>query len=202
MEIDRRRLLSTAVLRGTGALVGATALGSLAPEAAFAASSMSSAASGVAPGELDPDFAEGRITSIDSGQLLVAGSDGTKWRILVTSGSSVWKLRPTTLEAVRVGDGLYARGVRLPDGSLAADAVWVNIVNLHLHITSMSRDTVHFDHRGKRIVGRVVPGTSAAVYHDTPPVADLSLLRVGSHVQVVGAWIPDTNEVEIATVYA
>lgn len=197
MDLNRRRLLSAAVLGSTGALVGATALGSLAPEAAFA-----SATSPVLPGAPDPDFAEGRISGIEGGLLHVAGSDGTKWLIRVTNGTSIWKLNPTTLDAVRVGDGLYARGVRLPDGSLAADAVWVNIVNLHVMVTSMSRSTVHFDHKGKRIVGRVVPGTSAAVYHNTAPVGDLSLVRIGSHVQVLGAWIPETNEIEIATVYA
>jgi len=197
ISMDRRRLLGAAVLGGTGAFVGATALGSLAPEAAFA-----SGTSEVAPGAPDPDFAEGRVTGIEGTLLIVAGSDGTRWRIRVTNGSSVWKLRPTTFGAVRVGDGLYARGVRLPDGSLAADAVWVNIVNLHVHVASIARNAVHFDHRGKRIVGWVVPGTSAAVYNDTPPIADLSLMKVGSHVQVLGAWIPDTNEIEIATVYA
>jgi hypothetical protein len=197
MDLNRRRLLGAAVLGGGGAIVGATALGSLAPEAAFA-----SGTSEVLPGAPDPDFAEGRITAVLPGELLVAGSDGTRWRIRVTNGTSIWKLNPTTFDAARIGDGLYARGVRLPDGSLAADAVWVNIVNLHVHVTSISRSTVHFDHKGKRVVGRVVPGTSSAVYHNTAPVADLSLVRVGSHVQVIGAWIPDTNEIEIATVYA
>ncbi|MBM0224688.1 MULTISPECIES: hypothetical protein [Micromonospora] len=28
------------------------------------------------------------------------------------------------------------------------------------------------------------------------------MLRVGRHVQVLGAWHPDTNEIDIATVYA
>jgi hypothetical protein len=196
-SMDRRRLLGAAVLGGTGAIVGATALGSLAPEAAFAAGTTP-----VSPGAPDPDFAEGRVTAIDGSLLLVTGSDSTRWRIQVTNGSSIWKLRPTTFDQIRAGDGLYARGVPLPDGTLAADAIWVNIVNLHLHIAAIARNLIHFDHRGERIVGHVVPGTSAAVYNNTPAVADLSMLRVGSHVQVLGTWIPDTNEIEIATVYA
>ena len=28
------------------------------------------------------------------------------------------------------------------------------------------------------------------------------MLRVGGHVQVLGMWHPDTNEIDIATVYA
>lgn len=197
MSMDRRRLLSTAALGGTAALVGATAFGSLAPEAAFAAPTATLDAD--AP---DPNFAEGRITGIAGTTLMVTGSDSTLWRIRVTNGSSIWKLRPTTFDKVAVGDGLYARGARLSDGTLAADSIWVNIVNLQVHIAAIGRNLVHLDHRGKRIVGHVVPGTSAAVYNSTPAVADMSLLKVGAHIQVIGAWIPDTNEIEIATVYA
>ncbi|GAB3957197.1 hypothetical protein GCM10027614_71970 [Micromonospora vulcania] len=61
---------------------------------------------------------------------------------------------------------------------------------------------LHLDHQGRRIVAHVVPDRSAAVYNGTPAVSDLSLLRVGRHVQVLGAWHPDTNEIDIATVYA
>ncbi|MFG1953669.1 hypothetical protein [Micromonospora sp. NPDC048830] len=99
-------------------------------------------------------------------------------------------------------DGLYARGVRLPDGTLAADSVWVNIVNLHAHIQSVGRNVPYLDHKGQRIVAHVVAGRSAAGYNGTPAVSDLSLLKVGRHVQVLGAWHPDTNEIDIATVYA
>ncbi|MEV0715127.1 cell wall protein [Asanoa sp. NPDC050611] len=195
-KMDRRRLLSTAVLGGAG-LVGATALGSLAPEAAFAAE-----ARPVEPGAADPNFAEGRISKISGGTLLANGSDGVLHSIRVTDGTSIWKLYPTTFDQIAVGDGLYARGVRLPDGTLAADSVWVNIVNLHAHIAAVGRNTLHLDHKGQRIVAHVVPGFSAAVYNSTPAVSDLSLLKVGRHVQVLGAWHPDTNEISISTVYS
>lgn len=195
-NIDRRRFLGTAVLGGA-TVVGATALGSVAPEAAFAAQQPD-----IDPSQPDPDFAEGRITGIDGSLLLVSGSDKALHRIYLTSGTSVWKLTPTSTDAARVGDGLYARGVRLGDGTLAADAVWLNIVNITVHITSIGKDVIHLDHHGDRIVGHVVPGTTAAVYNSTPPVSDLTLLKVGSHAQVIGAWRPDTNEVDIATLYA
>lgn len=196
-SFDRRTLLTSAVLGSAATIVGATALGSLAPEAAFATESAQAE-----PGGPDPNFAEGRITGITGTMLLVTGSDRVLHRIRVTSASSIWKLRPTTFDRIDVGDGLYARGLRLDDDTLAADSIWVNIVNLQMHITGMGRDMVHFDHRGKRIIGHVVPGATAAVYNGTPAVADLSLLQVGKHVQVIGAWLPDTNEIEIATVYA
>lgn len=198
-SIARRRLLGTAVLGGA-AVVGASALGSMAPEAAFA--SPATPGLDVDAGQPDPNFAEGRVTGINGSLLLVTGSDKTLHRIHVTSVTSVWKLRPTTFDEAKVGDGLYARGVRLADGTLAADAVWLNIVNLTVHIASIGRDVLHLDHQGSRVVGHVVRGTTAAVYNGTPAISDLSLLRAGAHAQIIGAWRPDTNEVDIATVYA
>jgi hypothetical protein len=198
-SLGRRKFLSKAVL-GTAAVtsvVGASSLGSFAPEAAGAQRRQQ-----VEAGAQDPNFVEGRIISAQQGMLLVTSADKSMHRIHLTGATSVWKLRPTTVDAAKVGDGLYARGVRMPDGTLAADAVWLNIVNLTVHITSIGRDTMHLDHHGDRIVGHVVAGTTAAVYNSTPAVSDLSLLQVGKHAQVIGAWRPDTNEVDLATVYA
>lgn len=198
-NMNRRRVLTTAVLGGAG-IVGATAFGSVAPEAAFAAEPEVSME--VMAGAPDPNFAEGIVSGIDGGVLSVTGSEWVLHRIRVTDATSIWKLRPTTLDRVAVGDGLYARGARLGDGTLAADAVWVNIVNLHAHIRGIGRNTLQLDHRGQPIVAHVVPGVTAASYNGTPAVADLSLLRVGRHVQVLGAWHPGSNEIDIATVYA
>jgi hypothetical protein len=195
--LGRRRFLSSAVLGTTATVLTATTIGSLAPEALADPIKLD-----VEAGAPDPNFVEGRITGIAGGLLMVTGSDRTLNQIHLTKATSVWKLRPTTADAAQVGDGLYARGVRMPDGTLAADAVWLNIVNLQVHITSIGRDVLHLDHRGDRIVGHVVTGTTAAVYNNTPAVGDLSLLEVGRHAQVIGAWRPDTNEVDIATVYA
>ncbi|TDV46369.1 cell wall protein [Actinophytocola oryzae] len=194
--LGRRRFLSSAVLGTTATVVAATTMGSLAPEA------MADPKLDVEAGAVDPNFVEGRITGIVGGLLITTSSDRTINQIHLTKATSVWKLRPTTTDAAQVGDGLYARGVRMPDGTLAADAVWLNIVNLQVHITSIGRNVLHLDHNGDRIVGHVVAGTTAAVYNNTPAVVDLSLLEVGRHAQVIGAWRPDTNEVDVATVYA
>jgi hypothetical protein len=196
-SLDRRKFLTSAVLGSATAVVGATALGSIAPEAAFAEDGWT-----LDPDAPDPNFAEGRITRIEGSMLMVSGSDRTLHRIMVIGGTSIWKLRPTTFDEARVGDGLYARGARMPDGVLAADALWLNIVNLQTHIVAIGRDVLHLDHNGNRIVGHVVAGTTAAVYNGTPAISDLSMLQVGKHAQVIGAWRPDTNEVDIATVYA
>lgn len=195
-SLARRRFLTRAVLGTAGTVAGATALGALAPEA------VAEPVPDVEAGAPDPNFAEGRITGIKGAMLMVTGSDGVFHLIQLTAATSIWKLRSTTLDAARVGDGLYARGVRMPDGVLAADAVWLNIVNLTVHITAIGRDVLHLDHHGDRIVGHIVAGTTAAVYNGTPAVSDLSLLRVGQHAQVIGAWRPDTNEVDVATVFA
>lgn len=105
---------------------------------------------------MDPNFVEGRVTGIDGSILRVTGSDGSLHRIRLTDGTSVWKLRPITMDRIDVGDGMYARGVRIT-GELAAESVWVNIVNLTVHIDSISANTVHVDHHGNKIVCRVVP---------------------------------------------
>jgi len=194
-EMDRRRLLTAAAL-GTAGLVGATTLGSLAPEAAFAATDLA-----VDPGAPDPNFVEGRITGIDGTVIKATGSDGTLHRIHATNATSIWKLTPTSFASVKVGDGLYARGLKMPDGSLAADAIWVNIVSLIAHVSTMSRDTLHLDHNSSRIVGHVVQGTSAAVYNGTPAIHDFSHVKVGRHAHIIGAWHPDTNEIDISTLY-
>lgn len=194
--LGRRKFLTRAVLGSTATVVGASALGALAPEA------MADPKLDIEAGAVDPNFAEGRITGVKGSMLMVTGSDGVFHMLQLTAATSIWKLRPSTLDAAQVGDGLYARGVLMPDGVLATDAVWLNIVNLQVHITSIGRDVLHLDHHGNRIVGHVVAGTSAAVYNGTPAVSDLSLLQVGKHAQVIGAWRPDTNEVDIATVYA
>jgi hypothetical protein len=194
--LGRRRFLTRAVLGTATTVAGATALGTLAPEA-FAEPRID-----VEPGAPDPNFAEGRITGTKGGLLMATGSDGVLHMIQLTAATSVWKLRPATIDAAQVGDGLYARGVLMPDGVLAADAVWLNIVNLTVHITSIGADVLYLDHNGNRIVGHVVAGTTAAVYNGTPAVSDLSLLKAGQHAQVVGAWRPDTNEVDLATMFA
>ena len=195
--MDRRDLLSRAVLGGA-AVVGGSAFGSFSPEDVFAAESRSA----VEPGSPDPDFAEGRITGIDGTLFTATGTTGTLWTIRVTDATSVWKLTPTTFDQVAIGDGMYARGARLDDGTLAADSVWANIVNLKAHLVSIKDKKLELDHNGDRIVGHVVSGTTAAVYNSTPAVSDLSMLSPDSHVQVIGAWIPDTNEIEISTIYA
>ncbi|GAA1596112.1 hypothetical protein GCM10009804_60820 [Kribbella hippodromi] len=193
--MNRRSLLSRAALGATG-LVAATAMGSLAPETAFAAGMQYPDA-----GQPDPNFAEGLITGRNQDLLRVQGSDGRMHRIQLTGVTSVWKLRPTTIADAKIGDGLYARGVLMPDGVLAAEAVWINIVNLTVGITSISRSSVQLDHNGQRVVGHVQSGFTAAAYNGTPAVTDLSMLKVGRHAQVIGAWRPGTNEIDIATIY-
>lgn len=194
--MDRRSML-TGALFGGAAIVGASTFGSFAPEQAFGAEP-----DAVEPGMRDPNFAEGLIRDISGDTISATGSDGTLWRIRVTDGTSIWKLRPTTFDQIAVGDGLYARGARLEDGTLAADAIWANIVNLPVHVVSISDNKLHLDHVGDRIVGHVIPGQTAAVYNNTPAISDVSMVRVDSHVQILGAWLPGTNEVEIATIYA
>jgi hypothetical protein len=194
--MDRRALLTRAALGATG-LVAASAMGSLAPEAAFAASPQLPD-----PGAPDPNFAEGLITGRNQDLLQVQGSDGRLHKIQLTGVTSIWKLRPTTIDQAKLGDGLYARGVKMPNGVLAAESVWLNIVNLDVMINSISRTGLNLDHFGQKIFAHVQPGVTAAVYNGTPAISDLSLLKVGRHVQVIGAWRPGTSEIDLATIFA
>ncbi|MGH3746349.1 MAG: cell wall protein [Micromonosporaceae bacterium] len=200
--IDRRQVLTSAVLGGA-ALVGASSLGPIGPEAAHAHEPIDLDAP-------DPNFFEGRITTVNGSKLTILDSENVIGLIRVTDATSIWKLTPTTLAAVEVGDGLYARGVQLEDGSLAAESIWVNIVNLHVEVLSIRAGVLELAHGESHLTGNVVSGVTAMQGQNNDPsrrsassftTADLSTLRAGSHVQIIGAWRPDTNEVDIATIY-
>ncbi|HZE38821.1 MAG TPA: cell wall protein [Stackebrandtia sp.] len=194
--MDRRSLLSNAVLGGA-TIVGASALGGFAPEDAFAAETVK-----IEPGMPDPEFAEGLIRSINGSTIRAIGSDTSLWKIRIADSTSVWKLKPTTADEIAVGDGLYARGARLKDGTLAADAVWVNIVNITAHIVSIQDKKLKLNHNGDHLTAHMVDGVSAAVYNGTPATRDVSHIKVDSHVQILGAWRPGTNDVDVATIYS
>jgi hypothetical protein len=194
--LDRRRFLTTAALGGA-TIVGASALGGLDAEAAFAAPMPS-----LDPAIAASAFAEGRITAINGSVLEVAGSYGDQHLIQLTNATSVWKLRPATAEAIHVGDGLYARGVDMPDGTIAADAVWVNIVNLHCTVRGIAKDRLHLSHgdQDHALVGRIVADTTTASYLGGALTSDLSRVRIGQPAQILGAWRPEDDSVDIARV--
>jgi hypothetical protein len=193
--IDRRKFLTTAAVGGA-TIVGASSLGGLDPAAAFADPSPS----------LDPAidtaaFAEGRVTQIKGTALEVAGSQGDQHVLQITNGTSIWKLHPTSIDAIEVGDGLYARGVDMPDGTIAADAVWVNIVNLHCTVSAIGKDRIMLAHGSNSLVGNVVPGTTSASYLGGAQTSDLSGLKIGQAVQVLGAWRPADDSVDLVTMW-
>jgi|GEM_PF-1444179 len=194
--LDRRRFLTTAALGGA-TIVGASALGGLDPDAAFAAPTPS-----LDPAIARSAFAEGRITAIKGSVLEVAGSYGDHHLIQLTNATSVWKLRTTTAEAINVGDGLYARGVDMPDGTIAADAVWVNIVNLLCTVRGIAKDRLHLAHggAGHAVVGRIVPQTTTASYLGGALTSDLTRVRIGQSAQVLGAWRPEDDTIDIARI--
>jgi hypothetical protein len=191
---DRRRFLTTAALGGA-TIVGATALGAIDADAAFAAPTPS-----LDPAISKSAFAEGRITQIRGSVLEVAGSYGDQHLIQLTNATSIWKLRTTTAEAIKVGDGLYARGVDMPDGTIAADAVWVNIVNLYVEIRGIAKDRLHLSHNNHALVGHIVHDTTTASYMGGALTSDLSRIKIGQPAQVLGAWRPEDNGIDIARV--
>lgn len=191
--LGRRRFLTSAALSGA-TIIGATALGGIDADAAFAAEP-----------SLDPaikksSFVEGRITGITGSILEVAGSYGDHARVQMTNATSVWKVRATTAAAIEIGDGLYARGVTMPDGTIAADAVWVNIVNLDTQIRGIGKDRLHLAHGRHEVVGHVLPDTTNASYAGRALTSDLSRLRIGQSAQVLGAWRPSDNSVDVVRI--
>lgn len=193
--LSRRDFLTTAALGGA-TIVGASALGGLDADAAFARTpSLDPAVSGSA-------FVDGRIGAVQGSLLHVARTGGGTDRVRLTNATSVWKLRPTTAEAIEVGDGMYGRGVPMPDGTIAADAVWVNIVHLECTIQGIGRDRLHLGHDNRALLGRLVPGTTVATYRGGAPTADLSRLRIGQHVRVLGAWRPADDSIDVARLTA
>lgn len=192
MNTERRRFLAQAVL-GSATAISVSALGTV-PHWAT-----SHAGHRLPPKAADPGFAEGRIVGIHGPLLTVAGSDLLIQRIQVSSATDIWKLRHgVSLDQVEVGDVLYARGRGGPDGLFLTDAVWVNIVNLHVMVTGTEHDRLHLDHAGRRLLGNLVAGTTVTVDRLDRPTG--SRLSVGSHVQVVGAWRPGGNEIDIARI--
>ncbi len=191
-DLDRRRFLTAAALGGA-TIVGASALGALDADAAFATTR-----STLDPAIAASVFAEGRIGAIKNGLLHVAGSWGETHQVQLTNATSVWKLRPTSWQQIEVGDGMYGRGVRMPDGTIAADAVWINIVNLECTLRGIGTDRIEVAHGQHRVVGRLVAGTTVASYAGGPLTADLSRLRIGQAVRMLGAWRPADDSVDVA----
>lgn len=88
----------------------------------------------------------------------------------------------------------------MPDGTIAADAVWVNIVNIHCTIRGIAKDRLHLAHNDHELVGRVVAETTTASYQGGAPTSDLSRMRIGQTAQVLGAWRPADHHIDIARV--
>jgi hypothetical protein len=191
---DRRRFLTTAAVGGA-TIVGASALGGLDPDSAFAAPTPS-----LDPAIAKSTFVEGRISQIKGSVLEVLGSDGAKQLIQLTNATSLWKMGTVTAESVHVGDGLYARGVTMPDGTVAADAVWVNIVNLYVTVRGIEKTRLHFSHGRGALVGNIVEKKTAASFRGGALTNNLSQLRIGHHAQLLGAWVPEDDSVDIARI--
>ena len=82
----------------------------------------------------------------------------------------------------------------MPDGTLAADSVWVNIVNLTVHIAAIGTTACTWTTTGKRSSATSCRGERGRATTGHRRSRTCRCCRVGKHVQVIGAWRPDTNE--------
>lgn len=194
---SRRRFLAATVLGGAG-VVSASALTGLVAKAATL--DQTDEQDDVGINQPDPYFLEGLVVSVAESAIIVLTNDLVLRRVLAT-GTQVWKVRVTTLERVQVGDRLYARGVPMEDGSFAATNIWANIVNLVVRVAGTSESRLELEHRGKQWTGHLQPDTIVR-YSGRAPSRDFSRVRPGSHVQIVGAWRPNTNDIDVSTVFA
>ncbi|HSV66323.1 MAG TPA: twin-arginine translocation signal domain-containing protein [Mycobacteriales bacterium] len=192
---DRRQFLATAALGGA-TIVGASMLDGLDGQPALASTQAS-----LDPAIVSSAFAEGRVGAIQHSMLHVAGPWGETHRIQLTNATTVWKPHPTAAQTIEVGDGLYARGVLMPDGSMTADAVWVNIVDLECTLRSIGTARLDLAHDQHVLVGRLVPGISTVAYQGGPPTTDLSELRIGQPVRVLGTWRPADDQIDVAQMF-
>lgn len=193
-ELDRRQFLSRAALGGA-AVVSVGSLGGA------ALASPEGGAGNVRVDGDDPNFFEGLVASIRDATLLVTSSSYLIRRVQVGNGTRVWKGGDATFGEIRPGDYVYASGVPGPNADFLADAIWVNIVNLHVEIESIHSDRLQLNHVGGPIVGHLKPDTVVA-YNDGPETRDLSRLRPGLHVQMIGAWRPGKDEMDVTRIYA
>ncbi|MBM7790840.1 cell wall protein [Tenggerimyces flavus] len=194
-NIDRRKFLTSAAVGGA-TIVGASALGGLDADAAFADPTPS-----LDPAISKSSFAEGVVRQVKGSQVHVKGSYDKDYVLQLTNATSIWKSRPTTAAAILDGDGLYARGIPMPDGTIAVDAVWVNIVNLYCTIKGIGTDKIDLAHGHHALVGRVTKGITTASYlHGGAITANLSGLKIDQPVQVLGTWRPADNSVEIVRI--
>ena len=97
------------------------------------------------------------------------------------------------------GDVCHQVMGELPLAPHTGDRIFARLVN-------RCRVRIRFDrlllnHVNGPLVGHLVADTVAA-YNVGPETRDLSRLRPGLHVQMIGAWHPDTNEIDIARIYA
>jgi hypothetical protein len=193
-EMDRRHFLARAAL-GSAAVLSATSLGGVAVAAREGEGDPSPVDGS------DPTFFEGLVVSAKENTLVATSGEHLVRRLRVGNATQVWKAGWTTFDQIRAGDYVYARGVPAEDGDFIADALWANIVNLHVEIADIASGRLMLNHVGGPIVGHLLPSTVVA-YNVGPETRDLSRIRQGLHLQIVGAWRPGTDEVQITRVYA
>ncbi|HZU12156.1 MAG TPA: cell wall protein [Chloroflexota bacterium] len=201
-QVNRREFLTRTVLSGAG-VVSAASLGQLVAPAVDAASPVPGEAE---QGGRNPNFAEGKIIGINGSVLTAQSSQLLVQRIQITNSTRIWKVRDTTLDNVQVNDRFYARGVPGSDGTFIAETIWVNIVNIHTVLASVASDRLilnqaHLHQTGDQLIGHIVPET-VVIRNLAPPTHDLSQLKVGSHLQIIGAWHPDTNEIDVVKIFS
>src|SRR5262249_54385454 len=122
-KVDRRRFLRQAV-------VGAGALPILGARASITSRAQTSTGDTKAPAFQDSSIksVHGRILTLAGATLALETAESLK--ALSVLGARIWKGGAASTAHLQLGDVVWARGVPLPDGTLLATDMWINIVNV------------------------------------------------------------------------
>lgn len=138
----------------------------------------------------------GRILSLSGATMAVEAVEGLTALSLL--GARIWKGGAASIAHLQAGDVVWARGVPLPDGTLLATDMWVNIVNVKGRVDTVVSSTTFVMQWGA--FGIVADSTrktrvtadAQTLFNDGLPTSSVTLVA-GQPIQVVGTAVDESN---------
>lgn len=186
--VSRRGFLQQALVAGAGTRLTAPLLG-----AGAAAALRDSVSTPQPPAELDPNFIAGRVVErVADDEYLVEDPDKKIRPMRVSPPTRVWKRAYVNRYGVVEGDCLYARGQLQPDGVLAVDRLWVDIITFPATVMQATADVhVMSEWTGDEFKFPVAPFTEVEQAGGGYAKGDASTLQRDDGLQAVGFGIPE-----------
>lgn len=207
--ITRRRFLKTMGMAGSAGLVIAAGasipiervLGQTAPSPSAVSRTTPPSGPGPVkktidspgPGVPAPNFVKGTVVTQHADMLYISTPGGDKV-VRLTNGTQIWKGGPADASAVAKGDIVQATGVLLPDGTIAATIVDVDVAQVRGTVaqvtvdgwlvseqTGLSKRVLFDSSRPPEVLHNGVAGNARA----------LQQTQRGTPVIVIGLQLPD-----------